>query len=150
MSTLDKGQLDRLRTLIVKHGLERVAGSIEEAARGCVRLTIAGKHDSRRRGMTRLGGEADLPDSYFALQEELGGPDVGGRGGMHQVLGYPYMTDTEWLRKGGEEWLLLFQMDSDERVGISWWDAGLLHVLIRQDDLAARRFDRVQAGIYTS
>ena len=45
---------------------------------------------------------------------------------------------------------LLFQMDSDHRVGISWWYAGLLHVLIRAGDLAARRFRRVHAGIYTS
>ena len=94
------------------------------------------------------GGE-DLTDDYFLLQEELrrgGGP----RGGQSQMLGYPYMTDTDFLSKRGEEWVLLFQMDSDQRVGISWWDAGLLHVLVPRNNLEARRFDRTYAGIYTS
>jgi uncharacterized protein YwqG len=36
----------------------------------------------------------------------------------------------------------LLQVDSDDAAGMMWGDAGMLYFWIRDDDLAARRFDR--------
>jgi uncharacterized protein YwqG len=41
------------------------------------------------------------------------------------------------------ELVLLAQIDSDSRSGMGWGDAGRLYWVIRRDDLAAARFDRV-------
>ena len=41
------------------------------------------------------------------------------------------------------ELVLLAQIDSDSRSGMGWGDAGRLYWMIRRDDLAAARFDRV-------
>lgn len=40
-------------------------------------------------------------------------------------------------------WSLLFQADSDPEAGVYLGDGGLLYFMIRPEDLAARRFDRV-------
>ena len=39
-------------------------------------------------------------------------------------------------------WQLLFQIDSDERIGMQWASAGLLYYWLAREDLAARNFDR--------
>ncbi len=36
----------------------------------------------------------------------------------------------------------MLQVDSDDEAGMMWGDAGMLYYWIRDDDLAARRFDR--------
>ncbi|ATY12931.1 DUF1963 domain-containing protein [Amycolatopsis sp. AA4] len=41
-------------------------------------------------------------------------------------------------------WVLLAQIDSDGDAGLSWGDVGVLYWLIREDDLAEGRFDRVR------
>lgn len=46
------------------------------------------------------------------------------------------------LRAGAKDWQLLLQLDSDNDAGLSWGDAGRLYFWIREQDLAARRFDR--------
>jgi uncharacterized protein YwqG len=40
------------------------------------------------------------------------------------------------------EWRLLLQVPSADAAGMMWGDVGCLYYWIRQDDLAARRFDR--------
>jgi len=45
------------------------------------------------------------------------------------------------LAKGSDEWLLLWQIDTDE--DWMWGDMGMLYFWIRRPDLAAGRFDRV-------
>ncbi|BCY12035.1 YwqG family protein [Actinoplanes sp. L3-i22] len=48
------------------------------------------------------------------------------------------------LIAGGDDWLLLWQIDSDERnLGWMWGDMGRLYYWIHRADLAAGRFDRV-------
>lgn len=47
------------------------------------------------------------------------------------------------LKHGADNWILLLQLDSDEKADLMWGDAGMLYYWIRSDDLAAKRFDRV-------
>jgi uncharacterized protein YwqG len=49
----------------------------------------------------------------------------------------------EGLRAGASDWLLLWQIDSDDDVGWMWGDVGTMYYWIRRDDLAAGEFDRV-------
>lgn len=46
------------------------------------------------------------------------------------------------LEGGARRWRLLAQVDSDDAVDMMWGDAGMLYFWIREEDLAARRFDR--------
>jgi uncharacterized protein YwqG len=46
-------------------------------------------------------------------------------------------------RTARDSWRLLLQVDSDEAAGMMWGDSGMLYFWIRDDDLAARRFERV-------
>jgi uncharacterized protein DUF1963 len=39
------------------------------------------------------------------------------------------------LAPGAPEWRLLFQMDSDDDVGVMWGDCGLIYYWIRESDL---------------
>lgn len=47
------------------------------------------------------------------------------------------------LESGVDDWVLLLQLDTDDRADIMWGDAGMLYYWIRSDDLRALRFDRV-------
>lgn len=51
-------------------------------------------------------------------------------------------TDSPELAKKALRWHLLFQIDSDERIGMKWASAGLLYYWITREDLQAARFDR--------
>ncbi len=42
-----------------------------------------------------------------------------------------------------DKWILLLQIDSHDELGMMFSDAGIYFLMIHQDDLAARRFDRV-------
>ncbi len=46
------------------------------------------------------------------------------------------------LLKGAMDWQLLLQIDTDERIGMRWGDAGMIYFWITGSDLKARRFDR--------
>ena len=54
----------------------------------------------------------------------------------------PYSRQQEVAEEAKARWRLLLQVDSDEAAGLMWGDAGMLYYWIRDDDLAARRFDR--------
>ena len=47
----------------------------------------------------------------------------------------------EEVAKGAMEWQLLFQVDSDEQVGMRWASTGLLYYWLKKADLQARHFD---------
>lgn len=47
------------------------------------------------------------------------------------------------LQAGANNWILLLQVDSDERIGMRWGSAGMLYYWIERDDLANKRFDNV-------
>jgi hypothetical protein len=52
-------------------------------------------------------------------------------------------ADVLALLRTKAEWRLLLQLDSDDELGWCWGDMGTLYFWIREDDLRARRFDRV-------
>ena len=54
----------------------------------------------------------------------------------------PYSRQQEVAEEANARWRLLLQVDSDDAAGLMWGDAGMLYYWIRDDDLAARRFER--------
>jgi uncharacterized protein YwqG len=46
------------------------------------------------------------------------------------------------LAKGAMDWQLLLQIDTDERIGMRWGDAGMIYYWITRPDLQAHRFER--------
>ncbi len=46
------------------------------------------------------------------------------------------------LRPGAVEWRLLLQVDTEDQVNMMWGDVGRIYYWIRDEDLAARRWDR--------
>ncbi len=46
------------------------------------------------------------------------------------------------LEKNKDNWILLFQVGSNEEAGMMWGDAGRLYFWIRKDDLKSQRFDK--------
>jgi uncharacterized protein YwqG len=56
----------------------------------------------------------------------------------------------EKAKAGAKDWELLFQLDSEKKAGMMWYDAGRIYFLIHKDDLAARRFDQVWSVMQTS
>ena len=101
----------------------------------------------------------DIMDQYQQCYE----------GAAHQVLGFPYTIQGDMrlecqlvssgincgnpsgykdprakdLEPGAADWRLLFQLDSDDRAGMMWGDMGTLYFWIKEQDLAAGRFDQV-------
>jgi len=92
----------------------------------------------------------DASDRYCGIRAFLSG---GGDDSMHKVLGHadsiqgPAEEECESVAPGpgGSPWRLLLQVGSDERLGMMWGDAGAIYFCLREEDLAAGRFDRVVA-----
>lgn len=61
------------------------------------------------------------------------GIDVG------DVAGYEH-PETQALRAGAADWLLLMQLDTDDDTGMMWGDVGILYFWIRRQDLESRNF----------
>ncbi len=64
----------------------------------------------------------------------------------HKLGGYPYFTQND-LRQFGKykemNYVLLFQMDSDEEAGILWGDVGVANFFIQPQDLEKKDFSNV-------
>ena len=52
-------------------------------------------------------------------------------------------TEGEKLASESEKWQLLLQLDSDPLAQMMWVDSGRLYFAIREEDLVARRFEKV-------
>lgn len=64
----------------------------------------------------------------------------------HKLGGYPYFTQNdprELETYKSEEYMLLFQMDTDNEAGIMWGDCGVANFFISQRDLESKNFSRV-------
>ena len=64
----------------------------------------------------------------------------------HKLGGYPYFTQNdprEFETYRGEEYRLLFQMDTDDEAGIMWGDCGVANFFISEQDLENKNFSRV-------
>ncbi|WP_257462617.1 YwqG family protein [Archangium lipolyticum] len=112
-------------------------------------------------------GEAEA-DDYAVLRERLTGGEH-----THQVGGHPWWVQNDArleaqlvshglycgdsrgydspqarrLMPGASEWNLLWQIGSDDQTGFTWGDYGSLYLLIRAQDLRARRFDKAWLGL---
>lgn len=62
--------------------------------------------------------------------------------GGHKLGGYPDFTQQD-PRRPEDDLILLFQLDSDERLGLMWGDVGTANFFIRPADLKRRDFSRV-------
>ncbi len=58
--------------------------------------------------------------------------------------------DEARLQQELDDVYMLLEVDSDQKVGFVWWDAGYMHFFIRKEDLLAGRFDRTFCSIYSS
>jgi uncharacterized protein YwqG len=103
-------------------------------------------------------------EAYLAAAEEIYGSPV-----VHRMLGYAQdiagdfrldceiasrdlelsddfdfcSAEGEKLAAESEKWLLLLQLDSDPLAQMMWVDSGRLYFAIREEDLVARRFEKV-------
>ena len=46
--------------------------------------------------------------------------------------------------------VMLLEIDSNSKVGFSWWDCGVIHFFIRKEDLKNRNFDKTYLSLYSS
>lgn len=85
-------------------------------------------------------------EDYVELMHSLAGGD-----NAHQVGGHPaWIQDdareeaqrlTGGPPEGAQEWNLLWQLGTDEEVGLRWGSSGKLFLLLRDEDLRACRFE---------
>ncbi len=59
-------------------------------------------------------------------------------------------TEEARLKREAAQWNLLWQIGSDEELGLVWGSSGALYVLIRDEDLRARRFERAWLILQTT
>jgi len=131
------------------------------------RLGLSLPEDNRAPVPADEWGE-EQSDDYFELRKRL-------TGGMHahQVGGNPWWVQSDArleaqlvthglycgdsrgydspqarkLQSGAADWNLLWQIGSDDASGFTWGDMGNLYLLIRDQDLRARRFDKAWLGL---
>jgi uncharacterized protein YwqG len=63
----------------------------------------------------------------------------------HKIGGYPYFTqsDPREYKEDYNDYILLFQMDTDDENGIMWGDSGVANFFILPDDLKNKDFSNV-------
>lgn len=114
--------------------------------------------------------QAEL-DAYLELEETVQPDLTEALPTIHRLLGHPdqiqsdmrediqlasrgvYAGDSSQrgdprvpaLLKGVNDWMMLFQIDSDEELGTEWGDAGRVYFWIRRQDLARADFSRAWA-----
>lgn len=79
----------------------------------------------------RLLGNPDIIQDDLRMQCQLI---------SHGVTGDDDPREQE-LASGAREWQLLFQVDTDERIGMRWASSGMLYYSITTGDLCSQRFD---------
>jgi uncharacterized protein YwqG len=86
----------------------------------------------------RMGGHPDEIQGDLRLEAQLVS------NGIYCGDGRGYKQGRErGLDAGAHDWLLLLQVDSEERAGMTWGDEGRLYFMIRKDDLQQSRFGNV-------
>ena len=63
------------------------------------------------------------------------------------LLGEPYLEE---VREAMPGLVPLLQIDENDDWGLRFFDCGMLTFMISPEDLAARRFDRVRAYLYSA
>ncbi|MGW3964820.1 YwqG family protein [Amycolatopsis sp. NPDC005003] len=121
--------------------------------------------------MTASGESLDEASEMVELPDGSAGSEVfgelaaqaRGRGPEHQVGGFAapvqgaveneiaaeVLGDYRHPRRAEEaaRWVLLAQIDSDDKTDMTWGDMGMLYWVIRTDDLEAGRFERARCTL---
>jgi len=64
--------------------------------------------------------------------------------GLNESSSEPYRDPRmPTVHKNAQQWRLLLQLDSDDRLDWMWGDMGMVYFWCREEDIAAARFDRV-------
>lgn len=79
------------------------------------------------------GKEVSLYDVYYTLPNSEG----------HKLGGYPFFTQDDPRYQNFEDYILLFQLDSDHSLDILWGDSGVGNFFVRESDLKKRDFSKV-------
>jgi hypothetical protein len=131
---LDPGDVDRYFTIEAQ-----LSGDAKETPSGMLGFPDAvGARPEAAAFFLRAG----RPDSRFWLREELDTDEK--RAHFDHV--HEHLED---VVIGLLDWIPLFRLRSYSNMGLTFWDAGTLNVMIHRDDLAALRFDRTVAVIAT-
>ena len=111
----------------------------------------------------------DLGPDEFDAYFDISSPDGSTTGKCHQLLGLAQAIQGEMrlecqlasngvycgnpagyndpraveLAKGVDDWMLLFQVDTDDKARMMWGDVGRLYFWIKRSDLAKREFSKV-------
>lgn len=96
-----------------------------------------GLENDERVPLHRVFGWPDLVQGPMQLECQLAANGVhhGNPAGAEGAL-------VEALAPGAPDWMLLWQLDTDDEMDWTWGDAGRLYYWIRRQDLAAQAFDR--------
>ncbi len=86
------------------------------------------------------GSPATLPAEAIALKS-CSSDEEGSR-----LLGTPYIEE---VREALPGWLSLLQVEENDRWGLTFHDCGLLHFLIKPEDLQQGRWDRVACYLFS-
>ncbi|WP_410641802.1 YwqG family protein [Amycolatopsis sp. lyj-346] len=80
-------------------------------------------------------------------EHQVGGFAAPVQGAVENEIAAAVLGDYEDPGRAEEaaRWVLLAQIDSDDKAGMIWGDVGMLYWVIRTDDLEAGRFDRARA-----
>jgi Domain of unknown function (DUF1963) len=113
-------------------GLHPVSAAAEVFAGMIDTYAQVGLRDEDDRPVHRLLGYADPLQSDVYVDAE----------GMSGRIPFDQWTTPAVIRAAAR-WRLLLQIDSDASRGMMFGDGGVLSFMIREEDLAARRFDRV-------
>lgn len=97
-------------------------------------------HSPLQQGFHRVGGNADEIQGPLAEQAQL----VSNGFYCGDGTGYSKAKRKGFDARGGN-WLLLLQVDSEDRTGMMFGDMGRLFFMIRRQDLVQLRFDDVWA-----
>ncbi|MDR2529672.1 MAG: DUF1963 domain-containing protein [Synergistaceae bacterium] len=84
----------------------------------------------------KLFGYPDLIQGEIFLESQL----VSNRLYCGDESGYHDPRAKE-LKKGVKDWMLLFQLDTDDNANMMWGDMGTVYYTIRKEDLKDRKFD---------
>jgi len=108
--------------------------------------------------LQRLGLSQHLTDeeemAYYTVQAQLADRTEARKHiPLHRLLGHP--DSVQWdmhgeLEGNASDWLLLFQMDSDDVPDTEWGDTGRIYYWIRARDLASGDFSRTQLILQSS
>lgn len=85
-------------------------------------------------------------EMWEAAEELAPALDASGASNLHRLGGYAYFTQSDpRFGREAEDWVLLWQCDTDGPADIMWGDSGIANAFIRREDLEATppRFDRI-------